>query len=89
MTTTRAEAQSPMPVPAQAYPASIAHETQHQVEIFRLALMIDGDMERVRRWYGDDPIEELGRLTPRELCQAGFGSLLKAFLQQIQRGQRG
>jgi|GEM_PF-4655128 len=89
MTAARVEVQSQVPGPTQGDPASTAHEAQYRDRVFRLALMIDSDIELVRQWYCDETIEELGRLTPRELCQTGSGGLLVAFLQEVRHGQRG
>jgi hypothetical protein len=86
MTTSRVEARKVVTIAEP--PVSVARETTHRDEIFRLALMIEGDIGHVRHWYGEEAIEEFGCLTPQELCEAGLGGLLVAYLQQILRGQR-
>ncbi|RUL66005.1 hypothetical protein EKH79_04715 [Dyella dinghuensis] len=58
-------------------------------DVLRLALMIDRDSGRVRRWYRAETIAEFGGRTPQEMCACGFGGLVVYYLEQILHGNRG
>ncbi len=57
--------------------------------IVHLALMIEPNGERVRRWYCQDAIAEFDERTAEELCACGKGTLVVNYLEQILRGKRG
>jgi hypothetical protein len=61
----------------------------HRRDVLRLALMIDRDGGRVRRWYRAETIAEFGGRTPQEMCALGFGGLVVYYLEQILHGNRG
>jgi hypothetical protein len=67
---------------------SLGPTASHQRDVLRLALKIDRDGGRVRRWYRAETIDEFGGRTPQELCALGFGGLVVSYLEQILRGNR-
>jgi hypothetical protein len=68
---------------------SIGPTASHRRDVLRLALMIDRDGGRVRRWYRAETIAEFGGRTPQEMCSLGFGGLVVYYLEQILHGNRG
>lgn len=59
------------------------------LRILALASKIEPDQARLRSWFHDDAIAELGNHTARCLMDAGQGQLLESFLASILAGTRG